>query len=292
MQHSLKVLKGTTEFGTRVWPGSPQPLGATWDGKGVNVAIFSENAERVELCLFDEKGERETARIALPEYTDQKWHGYFPDLRPGHLYGFRVYGPYDPKSGHRFNHNKLLLDPYAKRLVGRFTWNDALYGYSSAMRDADLSFDARDSAPFMPKCGVTDTAHTWGDDQPPRRPWTEMIIYEAHVRGLTKLHPQVPENLRGTFGALATPAVHRLSARPRHHRDRIPARPGFRRRGTGLRREVWSITGATTRSLSLRRRRVISQRGARRVQDDGQGSARGGHRSDSRRRIQPHRRRQ
>ena len=180
----IRVFKGTTEFGTRVWPGSPQPLGATWDGKGVNVAIFSENAERVELCLFHEKGERETARIALPEYTNQKWRGYFPDLRPGQLYGIRVFGPYDPKSGHRFNHNKLLLDPYAKRLVGRFIWNDALYGYTIGHTDADLSFDTRDSAPFMPKWVVTDTAHTWGDDQPPRRPWTEMIIYEAHVRGL------------------------------------------------------------------------------------------------------------
>ena len=120
MQHSLRLFKGTTAFGTRVWLGSPHPLGATWDGKGVNVAIFSESAERVELCLFDRKGERETARIALPEYTNQKWHGYFPDLRPGQLYGIRVYGPYDPKSGHRFNHNKLLLDPYTKRLVGRF----------------------------------------------------------------------------------------------------------------------------------------------------------------------------
>src|ERR1035441_3605653 len=150
-QDSLGVVKDTTEFGTRVWPGSPNPLGVTWDGKGVNVAIFSENAERVELCLFDDKGERETGRIALPEYTNQKWHGYFPDLRPGHLYDIRVYGPYDPKNGHRFNHNKLLLDPYAKRLVGRFIWNDALYGYSIGHADADLSFDARDRAPFMPK---------------------------------------------------------------------------------------------------------------------------------------------
>ncbi len=206
-RNSVGESKGATEFGTRVWPGSPHPLGATWDGKGVNVAIFSENAERVELCLFDEQGKRETARIALPEYTNQKWHGYFPDLRPGQLYGLRVYGPYDPKNGHRFNHNKLLLDPYAKRLRGRFIWNDALYGYTVGHKDADLSFDERDSAPFMPKCAVTDTAHTWGDDQPPRRPWTEMIIYEAHVRGLTKLHPQVPESLRGTFGALAAPAV-------------------------------------------------------------------------------------
>jgi isoamylase len=206
-RRSGAVIHTTTEFGTRVWPGSPHPRGATWDGKGVNVAIFSENAERIELCLFDEKGERETARIALPEYTNQVWHGYFPDLRPGQLYGFRVYGPYEPERGHRFNHNKLLIDPYAKRLIGRFMWNDALYGYTVGHADADLSFDVRDSAPFMPKCAIVDTAHTWGDDQPPRHPWPQTIIYEAHVRGLTRLHPQVPENLRGTFGALAVPAV-------------------------------------------------------------------------------------
>jgi glycogen operon protein len=206
-RRSGAVIQTATEFGTRVWPGSPHPRGANWDGKGVNVAIFSENAERIELCLFDEKGRRETARIALPEYTNQIWHGYFPDLRPGQLYGFRVYGPYEPTRGHRFNHNKLLLDPYAKRLIGRFVWNDALYGYTVGHADADLSFDARDSAPFMPKCAIVDTAHTWGDDQPPRHPWPETIIYEAHVRGLTRLHPQVPENLRGTFGALTVPAV-------------------------------------------------------------------------------------
>jgi glycogen operon protein len=207
MRRSGTVIRTATQFGTRVWPGSPHPRGATWDGKGVNVAIFSENAERVELCLFDEDGRRETARIALPEYTNQVWHGYFPDLRPGQLYGFRVYGTYDPRRGHRFNHHKLLLDPYAKRLIGRFVWNDALYGYTVGHADADLSFDPRDSAPFMPKCAIADTAHTWGDDPAPRRSWTETIVYEAHVRGLTKLHPQVPENLRGTFGALATPAV-------------------------------------------------------------------------------------
>jgi glycogen debranching enzyme GlgX len=207
VQSLLVVSTGDAEFGTRVWPGNPHPLGATWDGKGVNVAIFSENAERVELCLFDEKGERETARIALPEYTNQKWHGYFPDLRPGQLYGLRAYGPYDPRNGHRFNHNKLLLDPYAKRLVGGFIWNDALHGYIIGDPEADLSFDGRDSAPFMPKCVIVDTAYTWGNDRPPRRPWTETILYEAHVRGLTMRHPQVPEHLRGTFAALTTPAI-------------------------------------------------------------------------------------
>jgi glycogen operon protein len=204
---AFSLAKSASGFGKRVWPGNPSPLGATWDGKGVNVSVFSDSAERIELCLFDDKGERETARIALPEYTNQKWHGYFPDLRPGQLYGLRAYGPYEPSNGHRFNHHKLLLDPYAKRLVGRFVWNDALYGYTVGHEDADLSFDRRDSAPYVPKCAIVDTAHTWGGDQLLRHSWSQTIIYEAHVRGLTKLHPQVPENLRGTFGAFTTPAI-------------------------------------------------------------------------------------
>lgn len=135
----------------RVWPGLPYPLGATWDGRGVNVAVFSLHAERIELCLFDSSGRRELERVILPEYTNEVWHGYFPDLRPGQLYGLRVYGPYQPTQGHRFNGNKLLLDPYAKRIIGHVRWNDALYGYTVGHQDADMSFDTRDSAPFMPR---------------------------------------------------------------------------------------------------------------------------------------------
>jgi len=191
----------------RVWPGEPYPLGATWDGKGVNFAIFSENAEKIELCLFDDKGEREVERIQLPEYTDEIWHGYLPDARPGGLYGYRVYGPYDPKNGHRFNHNKLLLDPYAKALQGTLKWTDAHFGYTVGHPDADLSFDERDNAAAMPKCRIVDTAFTWGEDRRPRRPWHETIIYELHVRGFTKLHPDVPEGQRGTFAGLSSPAV-------------------------------------------------------------------------------------
>ena len=191
----------------RVWPGLPYPLGATWDGKGVNVAVFSRHAEKIELCLFDSAGATEVDRIVLPEYTNEIWHGYFPDLRPGQIYGLRVYGPYDPVNGHRFNPHKLLLDPYAKRLVGNVTWNDALYGYTIGHKDGDLSFDERDSAPFMPKCEIADTAFTWGDDRAPRRPWTETIFYECHVRGFTKLHPDVPEEMRGTFTGMASQAV-------------------------------------------------------------------------------------
>jgi glycogen operon protein len=182
-------------------------LGATWDGRGVNFALFSENAERVELCLFDESGERETDRIPLPEYTDLIWHGYLPDVRPGQLYGYRVYGPYEPQHGHRFNHHKLLLDPYALSLKGRLTRGPALYGYRVGDRQADLSFDTRDNAREMLKCAVVDTAFTWGHDRPPAKPWHESVFYEMHVRGFTMRHPDVPEDLRGTFGGLTVPEV-------------------------------------------------------------------------------------
>ncbi len=191
----------------RVWPGRPSPLGATWDDSGVNFALFSENAERVELCLFDKSGERELERVELPEYTHGIWHAHLPDQLPGQLYGYRVYGPYAPDKGHRFNHHKLLLDPYARALSGQFQWHDAVFGYEVGNPAADLSFDDRDSAPSVPKCRVVDAAFTWGNDQPPRRPWNETLIYELHVRGFTMRHPEVLEQLRGTFAGLTSPAV-------------------------------------------------------------------------------------
>lgn len=196
-------------YGTqhRVWPGLPYPLGATWDGTGVNVALFSLNAEKVELCLFDEGGVNETYRLILPEYTDEVWHGYFPDLRPGQLYGFRVYGPYEPERGHRFNSNKLLLDPYAKSINGPLHWNDAVFGYTVGHPDGDLSFDERDSAPYVPKAMVVDSSFTWGDDRAPRTPWTETVLYEAHVRGMTKLHPEIQPSERGCFSGMTAPAI-------------------------------------------------------------------------------------
>jgi len=187
----------------RVWPGIPYPLGATWDGSGTNFALFSAHAERVDLCLFDKKSQRETARIPLPEYTNEIWHGYLPDVREGQLYGYRVYGPYEPEQGHRFNSHKLLLDPYAKRLRGALKWDDALFGYVVGHEQEDLSFDTRDSSPFMPKCEVIDPAFTWGLDRAPARPWHETIIYEAHVRGFTMRHPAVPKARKGTFGGFA-----------------------------------------------------------------------------------------
>ncbi|TPW29624.1 glycogen debranching protein GlgX [Pararhizobium mangrovi] len=189
----------------RVLPGSSFPLGATWDGSGTNFAIFSANAEKVELCLFDAAGRRELARIPLPEFTHEVWHGYLPNVRPGQLYGYRVHGPYDPANGHRFNPNKLLLDPYADAMVGDTRWHDALFGYRVGSNREDLSFDRRDSAFVMPKCQVIDKAVTWGDDTRPRIPWADTIFYEAHVKGMTALHPDLPNQLRGTFGGLADP---------------------------------------------------------------------------------------
>jgi len=191
---------------SRVREGRPYPLGASWDGLGVNFALYSRHATKVELCLFDARG-RELERIVLPEYTDEIWHGYLPDARPGQRYGYRVHGPYAPDAGHRFNPNKLLLDPYAKQIVGELKWAPHLFGYTLGHRDADLSFDRRDSAAYMPKCAVVDPAFSWGDERRPSVPWQRTVIYEAHVRGLTMLHPQVPEADRGTFSALRNDAL-------------------------------------------------------------------------------------
>ena len=192
----------------RVWPGKPYPLGATWDGEGVNFALFSENATGVELCLFDDpRASKETHRIELEERTDQIWHVYIPGLWPGQHYGYRVQGPYDPPEGHRFNPNKLLMDPYAKSIAGLIEWSDAMFGYRIGAPDADLSMDSRDNAGNMPKCVVIDSAFTWGGDRPLKTPWEKTVIYEAHVKGMTARHPDVPDHMRGTYSALTTPAV-------------------------------------------------------------------------------------
>ncbi len=190
-----------------VLPGRPWPLGATWDGKGVNFALFSEHAEAVELCLYDRTGLRETERHRLYECTDHVWHGYLPDAAVGLLYGYRVYGPYAPERGHRFNANKLLIDPYARLLAGNLRWSDMNYGYRIGSPRADLSFDRRDNARQVPKGVVVDTAFTWSGDRQPQSDWSETIIYEAHVRGMTMRHPRVPQALRGTFAGLTSREV-------------------------------------------------------------------------------------
>jgi isoamylase len=195
----------------RVWPGTPYPLGATWDGVGVNFAIFSEHGTRVELCLFDSvDAEVESVTIPLPEHTDMVWHGYLPDVLPGQLYGYRVHGPYAPHMGYRFNPHKLVLDPYTK-VVGRTVrWDESLFGFKYGHEDT--TFDERDSAAFAPLAAVIDTAFTWGDDRPLRTPWHETLIYELHVRGFTKLNPHIPEALRGTYLGLASePAIRHLT---------------------------------------------------------------------------------
>jgi glycogen operon protein len=192
----------------KLLPGRSYPLGATWDGNGVNFAIFSENATRVDLCLFNsEAGSGETERIRLPEVTAHVWHGYLPGIEPGQLYGYRVQGPYEPRHGLRFNENKLLIDPYAKAIAGRVDWSQPVFGYRLGHRSADLSFDKQDSSRGVPKGVVIDESFDWEGDRQPRTPWNETIIYEVHVKGFTRRHPEVPEPLRGTYAGLAHPVA-------------------------------------------------------------------------------------
>ncbi len=192
----------------RIWPGHPYPLGATWDGEGVNFALFSENATAVELCLFDEPhAVQETHRIRIEECTDYVWHVYLPEVRPGQRYGYRVHGPYEPEEGHRFNPAKLLFDPYAKAIAGTINWSSALYGYQIGDPKGDLSINDQDNAALIPKCVVVDQAFTWGGDQLLRTPWDRTVIYELHVNGFTARHPDIPKHMRGTYAGLATPAV-------------------------------------------------------------------------------------
>ncbi len=191
----------------KIWLGKPYPLGATWDGKGVNFALFSENADQVELCLFDAAGGGPEKRIKMMDRTDQVWHVYLPEARPGQLYGYRVHGPYEPDKGHRFNPSKLLIDPYAKAIAGDVQWDDSLYGYTVGHADEDLSRDERDSAPYVPKCVVVDPAFDWEDDRHPAIPWHKTLIYELHVKGFTARNPNVPPEIRGSYSGLVCDEV-------------------------------------------------------------------------------------
>ena len=211
----------------RISPGRPYPLGATCDGKGVNFALFSEHATRVELCLFDSlDGQQEAARVTLIEQTDMVWHAYLPGISPGQVYGYRVHGPYEPAAGHRFNPQKVVLDPYAKAVARPVRWDNVVFGYTVGDPDGDLSRDDRDSAAHAPLAAVIDPSFDWGDDRPMRTPWHQTVIYEAHVKGFTQLHPGVPPELRGRYAALAQPPIiehlHRLGVTaielmPVHH---------------------------------------------------------------------------
>jgi isoamylase len=195
-------------MGTEVWPGKPYPRGATYDGTGVNFAVYSQVATRVEVCIFDPSNPaQEIDRFDLPEVTELVWHGFVPGMEPGTLYGLRVHGPYDPARGLRCNPHKLLVDPYAKALFGEVDWKQPVFGYTLGHKDQDLARDEQDSAAGMPKSVVVSDFFDWGNDRRPDVPWRKTVIYEAHVRGLTMRHPAVPEHQRGTYAGLAHPAV-------------------------------------------------------------------------------------
>src|SRR5216110_1100013 len=198
-------MRGAFMTPVRTFLGQPYPLGATWLGNGVNFAIFSEHATSVDLCLFDNiDAPQENIRIPMTEQTDQVWHVFLPDVRPGQLYGYRVYGPYDPERGLRFNSSKLLIDPYAKAIAGQVNWADEMFGYVVGDPLEDLSQDFRDDAWGIPKAAVIDNAFDWGEDKRPGIPLHSSIIYEVHVKGFTKLCPDVPAELRGTYAGLGS----------------------------------------------------------------------------------------
>ncbi|WP_192821054.1 glycogen debranching protein GlgX [Rufibacter sp. LB8] len=193
---------------TITYPGKPFPLGATWDGHGVNFALYADNATKVELCLFSNlEPDIETVRIEMTERSYQVWHTYIPELGPGQLYGYRVHGPYEPENGHRFNHHKLLIDPYAKAIAGTINWHESLFGYQFGHEDEDLSYSELDSAPYIPKAVVIDASFDWEGDKAPNIPYFQSIIYEAHVKGFTQLHPDIPEEIKGTYAGIAHPAT-------------------------------------------------------------------------------------
>ncbi|MDD5556528.1 MAG: glycogen debranching protein GlgX [bacterium] len=198
----------------KVLPGKPYPRGANWDGEGTNFSLFSENAEKVELLLFDSADAAGPVRtVAMPEKTASTWHCYLPGVGPGRHYAYRAHGPYDPARGHRFNPAKVLIDPYAMTIAGDVRWDDALFGYRIGDPAEDLSRDERDSAPYIPKSVIVDPSFDWEGDAHPRTPWNETIIYEAHVRGLTMLHPDLPEEIRGTYAAVGSePVIRHLAS--------------------------------------------------------------------------------
>ncbi|HEY4814974.1 MAG TPA: glycogen debranching enzyme GlgX, partial [Chthoniobacterales bacterium] len=190
----------------QVWPGEPYPLGATWTGKGVNFALYSANATGVDLCLFEAPDtDREDVRIRLREVTDHVWHVFLPDAGPGQLYGYRVYGAYDPAAGHRFNASKVVIDPYAKAIAGKVLWGPEMFGYPLGNAAEDLKRDYQDNVASVPKCLVINPAFDWQNDRPPRKPLEETVMYEVHVRGFTKLWETIPKEVRGTYAGLGSP---------------------------------------------------------------------------------------
>ena len=228
----------------RLSAGTASRLGASWDGRGTNFALFSANAQKVELCLFDSQGRRELERIELPERTEDVWHGYLNDVSPGQLYGYRVHGPYEPEHGHRFNANKLLLDPYARRLAGRLVWSDAHFAYRTGSAREDLSFDRRDNARGMPKAVVVDETFNWGRREiRPHIPWEDTIIYEAHVKGLTQKREDVPPESARHLWRPVVAGDDRPSQAARRHHDRAVADPWLCRRPRAGRKEAGELLG-------------------------------------------------
>src|ERR1017187_4265219 len=294
----------------RVWPGTAYPLGATWDGSGTNFALFSEVADRVEVCLF-QPGDRRETRVELTEVDGFVWHCYLPGVGPGQQYGYRVHGPYAPGRGHRCNAAKLLLDPYGKAVEGQVRWHEALFSHGPGAPDA---ISTRDSAPFMPRNVVTNPYFDWGNDRQPRTPYHETVIYEAHVRGLTLRHPQIAPEQRGTYAGLASPVIidhlTRLGVTaieltgpgvPGHHRPPDPAGRDRHRADARAPVHLGAATGGwgTGQLLGLQHDRVPrpaqrllrvhrAARPGRRVQVDGQGPAPRRHRGDPRCRLQSH----
>ena len=275
----------------RLEPGTPQILGANWTGRGTNFAVFSAHAERVELCLFDAEGRTEVARLELPSRTGDVWHGFLPARfgGPGMLYGYRVHGPYDPRHGHRFNPCKLLVDPCALAVTGPFLWDAALLGAEPA---SDGQPSRTDSAAYVPKSRVVDGSFDWGKGRAPNVPWRDTIIYELHVRGFTERHPDVPEQLRGTYLGLAHPAV--IDYLKQLGVTTIELMPVQASVSEQFLVEPWpdQLLGLQLTGV-VRARSALRHRGRRRgIQDDGSRAARSGPRSDTRRRVQPYRRRQ
>ena len=193
--------------GMKQAPGRAWPMGASVDAGGVNFAVFSANAHLIELCQFSADGRKELARMMFPDRDGDIWSMYVDGMKPGQLYGLRVHGPYEPEAGHRFNPHKLLMDPYARSFDGRLRWSDALMGYRIGSARGDLSYDTRDSAFAVPKSVVGSLGFIWGKDAPPHRPWSETVIYEAHVKGMTARHPGVEPQYRGTYLGIGSPAV-------------------------------------------------------------------------------------
>ena len=277
----------------RLTAGTFSRLGANWDGRGTNFALFSAHAQKVELCLFDNQGRRELERIELPERTEDVWHGYLNDVSPGQLYGYRVHGPYAPEHGHRFNPNKLLIDPYAKRLAGRLVWSDAHFAHRIGSPREDLSFDRRDNARGMPKAVVIDETFNWGRrEMRPSIPWEDTIIYEAHLKGVTQMRKDVPPNLRGTYGGLSSPAmVAHLKKLGVTTVELLPVH-GFVDDRMLVEKKLGNYWGYNTHLVLRPRAALRAGQSARCLPHHGGAAARCRHRGDARRRLQSHRRRQ